>query len=156
MGFILYLFWWGGHCCPMHYDLFKIYCAPMNLGITRTWICRLNFGQRPIFSGLRCFNEPEISYSGPPPLSSSRRTCAQDFYILKKSINLSRDWTREPWISKRAHYPKTTETSSVHGYKYLPDVIQCLEEEDMKQKEQWKKLMSVRDSLDGFAIDNSN
>ena len=39
----------------------------------------------------------------------------------------------------------------MHGYKYLPDVIQSLEEEDMKKKEQWKKLMSVRDSLDGFA-----
>ena len=36
---------------------------------------------------------------------------------------------------------------------YLPDVIQSLEEEDMKNKEQWKKLMSVRDSLDGFAKD---
>ena len=38
----------------------------------------------------------------------------------------------------------------MHGYKYLPDVIQS-SEEDMKKKEQWKKLMSVRDSLDGFA-----
>jgi hypothetical protein len=41
----------------------------------------------------------------------------------------------------------------VHDYKYLPDVIQSLEEEDMKKKEQWKQLMSVRDSLDGFAKD---
>jgi hypothetical protein len=41
----------------------------------------------------------------------------------------------------------------VHGYKYLPDVIQSLEEEDMKKKVQWKKLMSVRESLDGFAKD---
>ena len=51
----------------MHCDLFKIYCAPPNLGITRTWICRFNFAQRPIFSGLRFFNEPEISESGPLP-----------------------------------------------------------------------------------------
>ena len=29
----LFLFRWGGHCCPMHCDLFKIYCAPPNLGI---------------------------------------------------------------------------------------------------------------------------
>ena len=28
---VLYL--WGGHCCPMHCDLFEIYCAPLNLGI---------------------------------------------------------------------------------------------------------------------------
>ena len=41
----------------------------------------------------------------------------------------------------------------MHDYEYLPDVIQSLEEEDMKKKEQWKKLMSVRDSLDGFAKD---
>ena len=59
------LFWWGGHCCPMQCDLLKIYCAPPNLGIARTWICWLNFAQRPIFSGLRFFNEPEISDSGP-------------------------------------------------------------------------------------------
>jgi len=41
----------------------------------------------------------------------------------------------------------------VHGYKYLPDAIQSLEEEDMKEKEQWKKLMCVRDSLYGFLKD---
>ena len=57
------LYWWGGHCCPMHCDLFKIYCATPNLGISRTWICRLNFAQMPIFSGLRFFNESEISES---------------------------------------------------------------------------------------------
>ena len=47
--FCIVLFWWGGHFCPIYCDLFKIYCAPPNLGITRTWICRLNFAQRPIF-----------------------------------------------------------------------------------------------------------
>ena len=41
----------------------------------------------------------------------------------------------------------------MHGYKYLPDVIQSLEEEDIEKKEQWKKLMGVRNSLDGFAKD---
>ena len=40
-----------------------------NLGITRMWICRLNFAQRPIFSGLRFFNKPEIS-EGTPSLKS--------------------------------------------------------------------------------------
>ena len=46
----LYLFCWGGHCCPVHWDLFKTYCAspPPNLGI-KTWICRINFAQRPFF-----------------------------------------------------------------------------------------------------------
>ena len=65
---------------------------------TRTWICRLNFAQGPIFSGLRFFNEPEIS----------RRTCAQDVYVLKNSIDLSRIWIRKPWISRRAQYPEIT------------------------------------------------
>ena len=50
----------------MHCDLFEIYWAPLNLGITRTSICRLNFAQRPIFSGLRFFNEPKILDSGSP------------------------------------------------------------------------------------------
>ena len=68
---------------------FQISYAPPNLGITRTWICWLNFSQRFIFSGLRFFNESEISDSGRPAWSPSRRTCAQDFYVLKKSINLS-------------------------------------------------------------------
>ena len=31
--------------------------------------------------------------------------------------------------------------------------IQSLEEKDLEKKEQWKKLISVRDSLDGFAKD---
>ena len=46
---VFVLFWWGGHYCPMLCDLFKIYWAPPNWGITRTRICRLNFSQRPIF-----------------------------------------------------------------------------------------------------------
>ena len=62
--YCIVLHWRDGHCCPMHCDLFQIYCAPPNLDITRTWICRLNFAQRPIFSDLRFFNEPEISDSG--------------------------------------------------------------------------------------------
>ena len=46
---VLYLYWWDYLCCPMHCDLFKIYCASPNLDITRTWICRLKFAQMPIF-----------------------------------------------------------------------------------------------------------
>ena len=30
----------------------------------------------------------------------------QDFYVLKKTIDLSRAWTREPGISRRARYPE--------------------------------------------------
>jgi hypothetical protein len=35
------------------------------------------------FSGYRFFNEPEISDSGSLALSTSPRTYAQDFYVLK-------------------------------------------------------------------------
>ena len=74
----------------------KIYCASPNLGITNTWIRRLNFAQRPIFTGsLTSLN-----------LRPSRRTCAKDFYVLKKSIDLGRIWTRKPWVSRRARYPE--------------------------------------------------
>ena len=55
----------GWSLLPNALRLFQINCAPPNLGITRTWIYRLNFAQRPIFSGLRFFKEPEISDSGP-------------------------------------------------------------------------------------------
>ena len=48
------------------------------------------------------------------------------------------------------------ELFSVHGYKYLPELIQSLEEECMEKEEQWKKLMSVSDRLDGFAKENLN
>ena len=74
---ILYLFvLMGCSLLPNALRTFQIYCAPPNLGI-RTWICRLNFAQRPIFSGLRFFNDPEIWDSGPPAQSPSRRTWFQ-------------------------------------------------------------------------------
>ena len=115
----IFLLWIHGHdslllfleclnsCCPIYVDYlpfpchrflmgssllpnalrpFKIYCAPLNLGI-KMWIYRLNFAQRPIFSVLRFFNEPEIP----------------DF-VLKISIDVSRVWTREPWISRRIYW----------------------------------------------------
>ena len=66
--FLLYfivLYWWGGHCCPMHCALFKIHCAPPNLGITRTWIYRLILLRGLFFQAWRS-NESEISDSGPP------------------------------------------------------------------------------------------
>ena len=56
----------GWSLLPNALGPFQIYCAPTNLGITRTWIYRLNFAQRPIFSGLRFFNEPKVSESGTP------------------------------------------------------------------------------------------
>ena len=68
--YCIVLYWWSGHCCQMHCDLFQFFRDPPNLGITRTWIWQLNFAQRPIFSGLRFFNEPDISDFGTPSLKS--------------------------------------------------------------------------------------
>ena len=91
----------------MHATFFRIYCAPLNFGI-RTWICRLHFAQRPIFSGFRFFNEPEISDLGPPDLSPPGGPVLRIFMSWK--IHRSQlGWTCKPWISRRAHYPKTTE-----------------------------------------------
>ena len=110
--FVFVLMGWS--LLPNALQPFKIYCAPPNLDI-RTWICRFNFAQRPVFSGLRFFNEPEISDLGTSDFSPSWMTCAQDFYVLKKSIDLSRVWTREPWISKhvtpRPPRPTTSQVS---------------------------------------------
>ena len=56
----------------------------------------IKFCSEAYFSGLRFFNEPEISDSDLPE-------------GLKISIDLGRVWTREPWISRRARYPETIE-----------------------------------------------
>ena len=93
----------------MHCDFFKIYCASPNLGITRVWICLLNLVQRPIFSA----SGSEISDSGPlfkvPPGGLVLRL----FTSWKNpSTSASRVCTREPWISRRACYPETTEADN--------------------------------------------
>ena len=61
-----------------------------NLELRRTWICQLNFAQRPIFSFLRFFNESEISDSGPPAWSPYRRIYTQDFSSWKNSSTSAR------------------------------------------------------------------
>jgi hypothetical protein len=58
----------GWSFLPYALGPFQIYCASLNLG--------------------RIFNKPEISDSGPPSLKSL--PFAQNFYILKKSVDLSR------------------------------------------------------------------
>ena len=106
-----------GHCCPIHCVLFKIYCAPPNLD-TRIWICRLNFAQWPIFSGLRFFNEPEISDSGAPLKVPPGVLVLRIFMSWKKSFNLSWIWTPESWNSRRASYPEALKYICWHCYVY--------------------------------------
>ena len=56
----------GWSLLPNVLQPFKIYYALPNLGIARTWKCRLNFAQRSVITGFRFFNKSEISESGPP------------------------------------------------------------------------------------------
>ena len=58
----------------------------------------IKFGSDTYFLGLKFFKELEMSNSG--------RTSVQEFSVLKKSIYFSRGWSREPWISRRARYPR--------------------------------------------------
>ena len=59
------------------WPFWDLLCSP-NFDITRTW---LNFAQRPIFSSLRFFNEPEIS--------DSEHSSLKDLYVLKKNSSTS-------------------------------------------------------------------
>ena len=93
------LYWRGGLCCPTHCDSFQIYCAPPSLGITRTWICRLNFAHTPIF--------------WTPSLKSLPEDLCSGFLRPEKSIDLSWVWTHEPRISRWARYLETTEAGNL-------------------------------------------
>ena len=103
---IFVLVWWGGNCCPMHCDILKIYCAHPNLGITRTWICRLNFTQRPIF---QAWGSLTILKS---QTWDSQLKVPPGGLVRPKNIHRSQP-DLNPWISRRAHYPETTEADSL-------------------------------------------
>ena len=60
---------------------------PLNLGITRTWIYRLNFAQGPIFFQIWSSLTSLKSQTWNPSLKSLPEDCAQDFYVLKKKIH---------------------------------------------------------------------
>ena len=83
------MFWWGGHFCPMHCDPFKIYCAPPNLGITRRWIRRLNFAQRPFFQAWGSLTSLK-SQTRDPSFKSLPEDLCSGFLRPEKSIDLSR------------------------------------------------------------------
>ena len=56
----------------------------------------IEFCSEAYFSGLRLFNKPEISDSGPQPKVPPGGLVLKIFEVLKKSIGLSRVGTREP------------------------------------------------------------
>ena len=86
---------------------------------------------------------------------SARRTCAQDFYVLKKSIDLSGVWTRESWITRRSRYPETTEADqlvsklepiylkvSTFSWEWLPIKIYLFV--TMPRRIRWKVILNIR------------
>ena len=83
----------------IHCDLFKIYCAPQNLGITRTWICRLNFAQRPIFFRLGVLYRAWYLRLWTPRLKSLSEDLCSGFLRPKKIHWPQPDLNREPWIA---------------------------------------------------------
>ncbi|KAJ4426955.1 hypothetical protein ANN_26754 [Periplaneta americana] len=70
---------------------------------------------------------------------------------IKKTMRFNRRSSHQTGPKLLNNKNLELELFAVPDYKYLPDVIQSLEEEGMKKIELWKKLMSVRDNLDGFA-----
>ena len=80
------------------------------MAVPQDVITPIKFCLETYFSGLRSFNEAEIPDSEPPSLKSlPENLCSEFLRPWKKSINLNRVWTREPWISRRARYPDTSE-----------------------------------------------
>ena len=72
-----------------------------------------------MFSGLRFFNEPEISDLRPQLKVPPGGLVLRFFTSWKKSIDFSLIWTREPLISRRARYPETTEADMFGRIYYL-------------------------------------
>ena len=75
---------------------FKIYCAPPNLG-TRTWICRLNFDQRPIFQTWGSLTSLKSPTRDPQLKVPSEGLVLRIFTSWK---NPSTSVGFEPWISR--------------------------------------------------------
>ena len=108
-------------CSFLPYALryFQIYCAHPNLGITRTSICRLNFAQMSIFSGLRFFDEPEISDSGPPSLKSLPEDLCSGFLRPEKIHRPQPDFNPRTLDLEASSYPETNEADNDSNYNYL-------------------------------------
>ena len=95
---------------------FQIYCAHPNLGI-RTWICWLNVGRGLFFQAWGSLTNLKSQTRNPQLKVPLGGLVLRIFTSWKNPSDLSRVWTREPWISKRARYPENT----------LPNVIQSFE-----------------------------
>ena len=105
---VIVLYWRGGHSCSIHCDLFSSIVLPRILGI-RTWICRLKFAQRSIFSGLGFFTSLK-SQTRDPQLTVPPGGLFLRIFTSKKNASTPAGFEPpEPWISRRARYAETTQ-----------------------------------------------
>ena len=91
------LYWWGDHCCTMHCNLFKIYCDPPNVNMPIK-VCSEAY----LFQAWGSLMSLKFQIWDPQLKVPHGGLVLRIFTSWKKSI--------EPWISRRAHYPETTET----------------------------------------------
>ena len=106
-----YLYWivlMGWSLLPNALRPFQIYFAPPNLGI-RTWVMPIKFCSGAYFFRLEVLKRAWNLRRGTLSLKPLPEDLCLGFLRPDKSIDLSRIWTREPWISRRARYPETTE-----------------------------------------------
>ena len=78
-----------------------------NYGVTRTWIRRSTFSQRPIFQAWGSLTSLK-SQTRDPPLKVSSGGLVLRIFMSKK--------IHRPWISRRARYLETTETDTLNIY----------------------------------------
>ena len=98
--FVLFAFvFMGWSLLPNAMRPFKIYCAPPNLDITRTWICWLKFSDLRLLTSLK-------SQTRDPQFKSLPEDLCPGFLRPEKIHRPQPVWTREPWISRRARYPE--------------------------------------------------
>ena len=67
-----------------------------------------------------------------------------EFLRPEKSIDLSRFWTREPWISRRARYPETTEADLLHDWRkaYMDSKLQEKNAQFERQKKHFNNQLA--------------
>ena len=105
-------YWLGGHFCQMQCDLLEIYCAPRIYILGREYTDYILL--RDLFFQASGSSTSLKSQTGDPQLDvPPGGLVLRIFTFWKTSIDLSRIWTLEPSISRRARYHETTEADNI-------------------------------------------
>ena len=111
----------------MYCDLFKISSAPPNLGITRTWICRLIFLRGLFFQAWGFLNEAEISDFGPPQLEVPPGGLVLGIFTSRKNQSTSAGFEATNLESRGEHVtPRPPRPTNWH-IKWNPELINSIE-----------------------------